>query len=105
MKIEIAVFFLVGLLLTLYNDLNNEKNEKEELEAQVAELKNELKISENENSVLRILANEKGGKMINHDIAEILINLGNKLKENPKDLMIRVEVKEKLNRIVKDMEV
>lgn len=42
--------------------------------------------------------------MIKEDIAEILINLGNKLKENPNDLMVRVEVKEKLNRIVEDME-
>lgn len=42
--------------------------------------------------------------MLSHDIAEILINLGNKLKESPNDLMVRVEVKEKLNIIVEDME-
>lgn len=43
--------------------------------------------------------------MIKNDIAEILLSLGNKLKENPNDLMVMVEVKEKLNRIVEDMEV
>lgn len=42
--------------------------------------------------------------MLNHDIAEILLNLGNKLKENPNDLMVRAEVKEKLNRIIEDTE-
>lgn len=39
------------------------------------------------------------------DISEILLNLGNKLKQNPNDLMVLVEVKEKLKRIVEDMEV
>ncbi|MGL5188829.1 MAG: hypothetical protein ACRC7S_04090 [Cetobacterium sp.] len=42
--------------------------------------------------------------MLEEEISEILLNLGNKLKSNPNDLMLMAEVVEKLKIIVKDME-
>lgn len=59
------------------------------------------KIEEKNTDIENSITN--GDSMIKQDIAEI--NLGNKLKENPNDLMVMVEVKEKLSRILEDMEV